>query len=664
MNGGLATPGSLQAVSSSPPLAASHPVVEVGSLRGAREKQGLGQYAAAWAEALVAIGHRPFHPEAWMQMSDAAAGAGDFAAALKAARRARELVPSWGLARDAVKAFEKRAQGRSSKAGGLGVQWPELPASRRLTRLSLCMIVRNEEKYLAQCLRSVSGLASQIVIVDTGSRDRTCDIAREFGAEVHSFEWVDDFSAARNEALQHARGDWVLVLDADEELLVESSRHLVPLMEDAGHSGYRIPLQDVVRGPSSTIHVPRLFRNAPGIQFTGRIHEDAFPSVGRIGASWGLKVGIGKLGILHHGYTAEATVERDKVHRNHGLLVRALEENPDQLGLMAQLGFELMRLGRAEESLVQYAAALTRAEAASIDSYSREFVEAVLTQYTTFLSRMGRHDTVIEVLTSPFARRHSPTPTLQFLHGLALVNRREFHPACSLLEQARLRRAEATLYSKPLNIEGPMIECALAQACEGLGRWELAEKWYREGIGLDPHDPEVVGSYAGFMSRRGRGQEAVLKLRQYLGSHPDRVDLWVQGVQIALSDPGLRALAAGMVDEGLRASPADRRLKLQRASSLLQNDDALGAWDGFVQVFGNTPDRQYFAAFMLAAIACDKKPLPEVPASIGRELSMEMLKTSQHLSRAGALRTLQLFFDRVGAHKDRLPALIEALGVE
>src|SRR5205823_1109121 len=84
-------------------------------------------------------------------------------------------------------------------------------------QLSVCLIVKNEERFLAQSLKSVREIAQQIVVVDTGSTDRTVEIAKEFGAEVHSFTWCDDFSAARNVALEHATGDWVLALDADEE---------------------------------------------------------------------------------------------------------------------------------------------------------------------------------------------------------------------------------------------------------------------------------------------------------------------------------------------------------------------------------------------------------------------------------------------------------------
>src|SRR5204863_5400745 len=86
-----------------------------------------------------------------------------------------------------------------------------------LPRLSLCMIVKNEERFLRNCLESVKDIVDEMVIVDTGSTDSTLDIAREYGAKVIPHVWKDDFSEARNVSLDHATGDWALWLDADEE---------------------------------------------------------------------------------------------------------------------------------------------------------------------------------------------------------------------------------------------------------------------------------------------------------------------------------------------------------------------------------------------------------------------------------------------------------------
>jgi len=87
-----------------------------------------------------------------------------------------------------------------------------------MSLISLAMIVKNEEATLAHCLESVKSLVDEMIIVDTGSSDRTIDIAREFGAQIYHFKWCDDFAAARNESLKFCKGDWVLILDADEAI--------------------------------------------------------------------------------------------------------------------------------------------------------------------------------------------------------------------------------------------------------------------------------------------------------------------------------------------------------------------------------------------------------------------------------------------------------------
>ena len=95
------------------------------------------------------------------------------------------------------------------------------------------MIVRDEASLLSECLASIQNVAQQIVVVDTGSNDDTVAIAKSFGAEVHHFEWIDDFAAARNESLRFATGDWILWLDADERLMPESLPHLKRLLAPA-----------------------------------------------------------------------------------------------------------------------------------------------------------------------------------------------------------------------------------------------------------------------------------------------------------------------------------------------------------------------------------------------------------------------------------------------
>src|SRR5512141_1205846 len=119
---------------------------------------------------------------------------------------------------------------------GLTIANLSAPKERAPQRLSLCMIMRDEEEHLARCLRSVQGVVDEIVIVDTGSVDRSIEVAESFGARILNEEWKGDFSAPRNTGIDAATGDWILVLDADEEL-VDGSR-LRELLHDEAIEGY------------------------------------------------------------------------------------------------------------------------------------------------------------------------------------------------------------------------------------------------------------------------------------------------------------------------------------------------------------------------------------------------------------------------------------------
>src|SRR3990167_648830 len=98
--------------------------------------------------------------------------------------------------------------------------------------ISLCMIVKNEEKYLGQCLNSVKEIVNEVIITDTGSTDKTKEIAKKFKAKIFDFKWNDDFSEARNESLKHATKEWILVLDADEIINRDDLNKIKEIVKD------------------------------------------------------------------------------------------------------------------------------------------------------------------------------------------------------------------------------------------------------------------------------------------------------------------------------------------------------------------------------------------------------------------------------------------------
>jgi len=225
--------------------------------------------------------------------------------------------------------------------------------------ISLCMIVKNEERFLAQCLESVKDFVDEICIVDTGSTDRTIEIARSYGANVEEHAWRNDFGWARDRALEMATRRWIFQLDADEELLPESHEALRLLRDvPAHHVGVWVRCNnaaDDYAGTGSMSHaLVRIFPNDPQLRYRGAVHE--FVSID--GDPVGIKAVPSPIAILHHGYLAEIVAERDKARRNLAIIQAQIEREPEDpfhwfnLGMTAYLmrddekareGFEKMR---------------------------------------------------------------------------------------------------------------------------------------------------------------------------------------------------------------------------------------------------------------------------------------------------------------------------------
>lgn len=194
-----------------------------------------------------------------------------------------------------------------------------------MSRLTVAMIVKNEEKYLRDCLVSIKNVADEIVIVDTGSNDKTKQIASEFNASVYDFTWINDFSAARNFSLQKSTGDWILYIDADERLDNNSIPELKKIISDKSLTGCYCTVisYDSEGSRDNTLRYPRLFFNSPEIKFEGKVHE-------QIGASLlsnNYKLVNSNILIHHIGYNISKEEQKKKALRNLTLLKEEYEHN-------------------------------------------------------------------------------------------------------------------------------------------------------------------------------------------------------------------------------------------------------------------------------------------------------------------------------------------------
>jgi len=231
-----------------------------------------------------------------------------------------------------------------------------------MLRISLCMIVRDEVENLERCLRSVEGVVDEVCVLDTGSTDGTVELARRLGARISSAAWTQDFSAARNASIALASGDWILVLDADEELDLAgtSARELrAHLLEFAArHSGLagRVRVRNrLADGEHSEADIVRLFARDPRGRFEGRVHEQW-----TVAGSLPPRADTG-LALVHHGYASEVIARRGKFARNIELLRAELEARPQDAYGWYQLGRTLSASGEHEQALAALGEALDHA---------------------------------------------------------------------------------------------------------------------------------------------------------------------------------------------------------------------------------------------------------------------------------------------------------------
>ena len=237
--------------------------------------------------------------------------------------------------------------------------------------LSLSMIVRNEEARLATCLASVKGFADEMVVIDTGSVDATVAVAEQAGACVEQMEWPGDFAPARNHALQYLKGDWVLVLDADEQLRPEVVPSLKALMAQPDVLVINLLRYEIGAAMAPYSSVSRLFRRHPSIQWSRPYHSMIDESVQAILTSephWRI-ANCSEPAILHDGYRPELLAGSDKADQLREAMESDLKRHPGDPYASAKLGGLLISEGRATEAIPLLRQGLEGSTAQSSERY-------------------------------------------------------------------------------------------------------------------------------------------------------------------------------------------------------------------------------------------------------------------------------------------------------
>lgn len=239
--------------------------------------------------------------------------------------------------------------------------------------ISLCMIVRDAESTLGAALDSAKPFVDEMVIIDTGSVDKTVQVAEARGAKVYHFPWIDNFSAARNESIEKATGDWVFWMDADDVLVQSTGGELLrSVMENPNRDvGFMLRMEE--RKPDSHVmsqflHL-KLFPRHPDIRFQYRIHEKVEPSITRLG----FKIKMCNATVQHANADRSPEANARRIKRNRPLLELELKENPCDGIVLFNVGYHYLicsqELQKATELLERSLAYLPKDNSLRLDAF-------------------------------------------------------------------------------------------------------------------------------------------------------------------------------------------------------------------------------------------------------------------------------------------------------
>ena len=331
-----------------------------------------------------------------------------------------------------------------------------------MSQIALSMIVRNAAALLPACLASVSGIANEMVIADTGSSDETAAVAKKLGARVLSIAWTDDFAAARNRALAEVKSEWALVLDADERLDDTAAKRVAQLLADTRADAFQVPIRNYVlsledriwdraarpndSGLEAARSYPayiehenvRLFRRDPEIYFVGRVHESVGPRI----VDTGRKLERATFCIHHFGMVADEETRARKNHFYRRLGREKVREMPQNAQAHLELGLvELDNFGNLKEALALFERACQLNTRFGVAWFFQGLTLNKLQQFRPALKSLAE------------AERHGHITSLVYeTQGDAHYNLKQYGQACESYDRALHRDATNPLLQSKLGL--------------------------------------------------------------------------------------------------------------------------------------------------------------------------------------------------------------------
>ncbi len=539
--------------------------------------------------------------------------------------------------------------------------------------LSLCMIVKDEEEMLPRCLAAAKDAVDEIIIVDTGSTDRTVEIAEEFGATVIEFPWTGSFSDARNVSFDAATCDWMMFLDADEVLVEGEAEKLRELTGRTWAEGIYLVEQNYTgiaeEGTSVTHNALRVFRNRPEYRFTGRLHEQiAHTLPGYLPE----RIENSTVRLEHYGYLTTVRETKDKSRRNLELLERQSEEGVDTAFHHYNLGTEYFGLGDLARSVQHYEQAWARVEAdPTIKTHG--FYTSLCGRYVQMLRMNGRYEDCIALADEVLAMYPDLTDAVlekaNSARGLGRVEdaRRWYRQALEMgdapsrysanvgagsfmaltglaaLERADGDLAEAERLLREVRVEYPQFLAAVGPLADIMGARGAEADEIVDAVEAG----EELGAAGRFMlavplHERGAAEAAERQLRAALDKQPDSPQLLLALGETLLSQDRLDEAGDAvtpLMDHPEWAAQAARTLLFSRLAEEerdVPGDELDAALDAAAEARMDPADLALFRAWR--GVRDGEAPGVVAPAAAGLALTMlEALLRLEHFDRFAEL---------------------------
>ena len=372
--------------------------------------------------------------------------------------------------------------------------------------LSLCMIVKNEEENLRRCLDSVMDVVDELVILDTGSADDTPDIAEAYGAKLHYFLWCDDFAAARNACLTHATGDWVLVLDADEQLAPDVGARLREAIADPNGLVVNLVRQEIGADQSPYSLVSRLFRRHPSLTFSRPYHamvDDSVADLMRQESHWTV-ANLPGVAILHYGYTAEAIASRHKLNKARLAMERFLVTHPGDPYACSKLGALYVQMERVRDGVELLERGLQESNLDPSVAYELHYHLGIAYSQLTHVDQAAQH------YQAAIQQAIFPVLKLGAYNNLGSLRR----------AAGDLTGAEAAFCSMvEIDPEFAIGHYNLGLTLKGMGRFSDAIAHYEQAIQLQPDYAEAYQNLGVTLFKLGKMPEGLAVFQKAIALH-------------------------------------------------------------------------------------------------------------------------------------------------